>query len=452
MYDRDLTERLREWRKKKSRKPLVLRGARQVGKTTLVDEFGKEFMHYISLNLEHKADKAVFLQTDNVHDVVDYLFAKNNISKAEKADTLLFVDEIQESFSAISMLRYFYEQEPELCVIAAGSRLQKLMKRRGRSEDETRHSFPVGRVEYLDLRPFSFLEYLAADGKRLWADMIRDKSVSNLMHAEIMKAFQTYALIGGMPEVVSEYIDTRDIVALTPIYQSLVKGYKDDVEDYAKNDAQAKILRHILNTGWQSAGETIKFVRFGNSEYTSTQIHEAMELLERAFVLNLVYPIVSTSAPAIAALARSPKLVWMDNGIVNYQADIQLEYMRQKSLLDTWRGRAAEHIVAQELRVLLDRLGKEKLYFWVRDKAGATAEADFIWQNDGQIYPIEVKAGHNAHLQSLHVFADNAKDNVTAIRVWTEPYSEQQLTTSKGTSFRLINLPFYYVGVLDKFL
>ncbi len=211
-------------------------------------------------------------------------------------------------------------------------------------------------------------------------------------------------------------------------------------------------MRHILNTGWQSAGETIKFARFGNSEYTSTQIHEAMGVLEKTFVLNLIYPVTTTSAPTLPNLARSPKLIWMDNGIVNYMADIQLEYMRNKSLLDTWRGRAAEHIVAQELRVLLDRVGKEQLYFWVRDKAGSVAETDFIWQTSNKIFPIEVKSGHNAHLQSVHVFADNSSNNITAIRVWGEPFSVQDLQTRNGKSFRLINIPFYYISVLDKII
>jgi len=326
------------------------------------------------------------------------------------------------------------------------------MKVRQRNANEKRHSFPVGRVEYLNLRPFSFLEYLNASGRQDLVEIINNQKVTALLHNDLIREFNTYSLIGGMPNVVSNYLANRDIVSLATIYQSLLLSYKDDVEDYAKNDAQAKVIRHILDTGWNMAAQTIKFVKFGNSEYTSLQIHEAMELLEKAFVLNLIYPITATSAPAIPSLARSPKLIWMDNGLVNYMADIQLEYMHDTTLTSTWRGRAAEHIVAQELRVVLDRCRKEKLYFWVRDKAGATAEADYIWQANNNIYPIEVKSGHNAHLQSLQVFADNSEKPTTAIRVWGEPFSVQDLKTRNGKDFRLVNVPFYYVGILDKII
>lgn len=177
-----------------------------------------------------------------------------------------------------------------------------------------------------------------------------------------------------------------------------------------------------------------------------------MDLLERAFLLSLDYPITSATAPALPAKRRAPKLVMVDTGLTNFYAGIQIEYLQNKELLDTWRGRAAEHIVAQELRPVLDKLYFDSQYFWVRDKKGATAEIDFIWIDGTDIIPIEVKAGTNSRLRSLHVFVNNSERHVLAIRIWSGAFSVQDITTPApaNKSFRLINLPFYYVGQIDK--
>ncbi len=445
MFARDLAQQLRQWRDSLHRKPLVLRGARQVGKTTLVKEFGNEFDFFISLNLE-KEDSEIFRRFGSVNDIWQYLCLKNHIVQDKNRKVLLFIDEIQEEPNAVAMLRYFYEDLPWVYVIAAGSRLHSLMKQHV--------SFPVGRVEYLTLRPCSFVEYINAKEGGQWADMLRTISVPDFMHDEMVSAFNTYALIGGMPEAVGEYIESKDIEKLSPIFNSLLKGYNEDAEKFARTPEQMRILRHILSTAWLSAAETITFSRFGNSSYTSTQIHDGMDLLERAYLLSLDYPVTSTSAPAIPAGRRSPKLVMVDTGLTNFLAGIQLEYLQNKELLDTWRGRAAEHIVAQELRIVLDRHYREQQYFWIRDKKGATAEVDYVWQQGTDIIPIEVKAGTNSHLRSLHTFVNNCDRRVVAVRIWSGPLSIQDIATPNPDNkpFRLINLPFYYVGQLDQIL
>lgn len=443
MYARELTNQLREWRDKPRRKPLVLRGARQVGKTTLVEEFGKEFDSFISLNLEKNAAD-IFRRFNKVEDVWQYICLKNHVIQDKNRSILLFIDEIQEEPAAVAMLRYFYEDLPWVYVIAAGSRLQSLTRKH--------ISFPVGRVEYLTLRPFSFLEFVNAKEGEQWANMLRNLAVPDMMHEDMLAAFNTYSLVGGMPEAVSEYLDTNDIERLSPIFNSLLKGYNEDAEKFAKNMDQVKLLRHILSTAWISAAETITFGCFGNSDYTSSQIHDGMDLLERAYLLSLDYPVTSTTAPALPAKRRAPKLMMVDSGLTNFFAGIQLEYLQNKDLLDTWRGRAAEHIVAQELRLVLDRHYSEHQYFWVRDKKGATAEVDFVWIDGTDIIPIEVKAGTNSHLRSLHVFVNNCDRHVTAIRIWSGPFSVQDIVTPSPDNkpFRLINVPFYYVGQMDK--
>lgn len=442
MYNRELIFKLREWAGKKKRKPLVLRGARQVGKTTLIEEFGKEFDAFISLNLE-KSDADVFRRFDSADDVWRYVCLTNHVIQDKTKKILLFIDEIQEEPRAVAALRYFYEDLPWVYVIAAGSRLQVLTKKK--------ISFPVGRVEYLTLRPFTFMEYLLAKGLADWADAVKNLEAHKLLHEDLIAEFNTYALIGGMPEAVSEYLETEDVERLSPIFDSLIRGYNEDAGKFVKNEEQARVIQHVLATAWSSAGQTIKFVNFGESSYSSKQIHSAMNILEKAYLLSLDYPVTSTALPAMPAKRRSPKLIMVDSGLTNFVTGIQLEYLQNKDLLDTWRGRAAEQIVAQEMKPVLDRHYRENQNFWVRDKEGSTAEVDFIWQGKTGIVPIEVKSGTNAHLRSIQTFVNNCKLPVTAVRVWSGQFYIQNLITPApyNRAFRMINLPFYYVGQID---
>lgn len=444
MIYRQLLQELQDWSEKENRKPLVLRGARQVGKTTLVDEFSKRYEVYLKLNLEQSADAFIFSKSDNVHEIYQYLCVQKKVVIDSTKRTLLFIDEIQNEPRAVGLLRYFYEEMPWLHIIAAGSRLQTLIKQR--------ISFPVGRVEYLTLRPCSFLEYLDAMGEKELAKMVKDINVSPLYHEMLLKHFNRYTLVGGMPEALVGYAQHGDIVRLSPIYRSLLDGYNEDVEKYAKNDNQVKVIRHLLTHGWAEAGQTITFNRFGGSNYTSKEVHEAMEVMQKAFLLSLDYPVTTVKAPAIPAQTRQPKLIWVDSGIMNFSVDIQTEYLQNSSLLDVWKGHAAEQIVAQELRVVLDRNYRNEQYFWVRDKKGSTAEVDFVWQYQSAILPIEVKSGTNAHLRSLHSFMSSPDAPGIAVRIWPGQFGIDDVVSPSGHPFRLINLPFYYVGVLDRVL
>lgn len=424
----------------------MLRGARQVGKTTLVNEFGTEFDHFISLNLELESDAEIFRRYRNAEEIISFLLLRHHIRRSEAGQTLLFIDEIQEEETAIAMLRYFYEEMPWLYVVAAGSRLQSLVKKHV--------SFPVGRVEYLTLRPFSFLEYIEATEGSDWAGMLGELCVDGMMHDEMMSRFNRYALIGGMPEAVVRYAARHDVEELSSVYRSLQTGYAEDVERYVRSENQMSVMRHILRHGWASAGQCVTFARFAGSTYTSTQVHEAMDVLQKAFILSLDYPVTSVSAPALPAMGRQPKLVWVDSGLVNFFAGIQVEYLQNRDLLDTWRGHAAEQIVAQELRVVLDRHLRDEQYYWMRDKKGTSAEVDFVWQEDARLFPIEVKSGTNAHLRSFHSFVNLSSEHVIALRVWSGAYSVQQVKTHapENKQYTLVNVPFYYVGMLDKLI
>lgn len=441
MFERTIFGRLREWAGRENRKPLILRGARQVGKTTVVNEFAKEFDDYLSLNLERKDDAAVFDSSDKIETIMQSIYFLKGKRKVE-GRTLLFIDEIQCVPKAVALLRYFYEDMPQLYVIAAGSVLQSLLRQR--------ISFPVGRVEYLSLRPCSFVEYLGAMGELQFKESVEQATLPPLFHEQTMQRFRTFALIGGMPEVVAHYVHHKDIVGLDTIYATLLNGYKEDVEKYAVNNSQAQVIRFLLERGWQMAGQTVTLGGFSASSYRAREVGEAFIALEKSFLLELVYPVLSTEIPLLPALKRAPKLIWLDGGLVNYAAKVQKEVFDAKDIVDAWRGCTAEQWVAQELLTLSDNI-YEKRNFWVRNKPSSTAEVDFVWQYGTKLIPIEVKSGNNAHLRSLHLFMEEAPHDI-AIRVWSGAYSVDEVTTISGRKFRLINLPFYYVGAIPTIL
>jgi predicted AAA+ superfamily ATPase len=304
----------------------------------------------------------------------------------------------------------------------------------------------VGRVEYMALHPCSFSEYLVALNENGLLQVINEKESVNIFHQPLIEHFERYALIGGMPEVVARYAADRDIVSLGKTYNELLNAYKNDVEKYAETNTQAAVLRYILEEGWAFSGQTITFGGFAESPYKARETGEAFRTLSKAMLLELVYPTTNTIMPATSDLKKTPKLFWLDAGLVNYAAGIQREYLLQKDLMDTWRGAAAEQIAAQELKALSNDVGFRRNY-WRRNKRGSTAEVDFIWIQDGLIIPVEVKSGHNAHLKSIHQFMDETNHNV-AVRIWSGKYGVDDVKTNAGKSFRLINLPFYLISKL----
>jgi predicted AAA+ superfamily ATPase len=283
MFARSIIAELKNWAAKPGRKPLVLRGARQVGKTTLVNQFAGQFEQYIYLNLELPADKAPFEKFTTIDTLLQSLFFIKNKSLAIKNKTLLFIDEIQETPEALNILRYFYESEPGIAVIAAGSMLETLFNKN--------ISFPVGRVEYKVVRPVSFPEFLIAMGETAAVEQLQQVPVASFAHSKLLQLFHTYALIGGMPEIVNHYVQHRDFTALAPIYDSLITAYLDDVEKYAANASQLLHIRHAIRTSFSQAGKRIKFEGFGNSSYRSREMGEALRILEKALLVQLFIPI-----------------------------------------------------------------------------------------------------------------------------------------------------------------
>ena len=442
MFKRNILEKLSAWAEKSDRKPLILRGARQVGKTTAINLFSEQFDQYLYLNLELKEEREIFEQEYSIQDLIQAIFFyKDQVQN--KGKTLIFIDEIQTCPPAVSYLRFFYEAFPDLFIIAAGSLLETLIN--------TYISFPVGRVEYLVMKPLTFKEFLNALSEESSLEIIENKiPAPDFTHNKLMKLFHTYSIIGGMPEIVRKYSKQKDIIALNDLFDSLIVSYFDDVEKYARNNSMAKVIRHAVSSAFYEAGTRIKFQGFGNSNYKSREMGEALKVLEKAMLIYLLYPSSSVKPPLQPNIKKSPKLQVLDTGMLNYFGGFQKELFKTKVIDSVYQGKIAEHIVGQEL-LACETSPLYKLHFWNREKKQSSAEVDFIIQFEDLIIPIEVKTGATGRLRSLHQFMDKAPHRY-AVRVYSGQLEINQIQTLKGKKFTLLNLPFYLTGYIPEYL
>lgn len=442
MFKRTAIRYLRQWAEKEERKPLVLRGARQVGKTTLVELFAKEFDTYIYLNLEEKETAELFAADYSFEDLLAGIYFKAKEKQDTHKRTLIFIDEIQNEPKAVQTLRYFYEKRPDLYVIAASSLLESLMGRH--------ISFPVGRVEYMALHPCTFEEFLMAMGMEDLAESVAQLQVPQSLHTYTLDLFKKFMIVGGLPEAVANYAQHQDFVRLNGVFNSLLSGYRDDVEKYASKPREQDAIRYILDYGWTFAGHRIQFAKFTSSSFKSADVSNAFRTLEKTLLLELVYPQTTASFPILPDLKKSPKLLWLDTGLVNYVAGMQEDLLFSADSDELWNGDIAEHVVAQELLGATVNFG-EKRMFWVRDAKNSQAEVDFLIRYKSHLLPIEVKTGSNSKLKSLHLFMEESKEKV-ALRLWNGPMTSDVITKQNGDSFTLYDIPLYYAGHLPAFL
>lgn len=441
MVKREIIEELRAWRNRVSRKPLILRGARQVGKTTAVNLFAQDFKQYIYMNLEIERDRNLFMQYRSIDTLVRAIFFEKGKLLEEK-ETLIFIDEIQEVPEALNMLRYFYEQYPQYCLVAAGSLLESLF--------DTKISFPVGRVEFKVVRPFSFQEFLLAMDERGALEQYHKVPMDFFAHDKLLSLFHAYTLIGGMPEIVLSYSVHKDIVALTPVFDSLIGTYLDDVEKYTTTSNQTQIMRHAIRSVFMEAGNRIKFNGFGNSAYGSREMGEALRTIEKAMLIHLIYPTTQATEPFMPDMKKSPRLQVVDTGMLNYMAHLQREIFGTNDLNSVYKGHIAEHIVCQELLAHQVSLLHKPL-FWVSEKKDSVAEIDFLAYINGRVIPIEVKSGATGRLRSLHLFMDSYRGNV-AVRLYAGEIRKDVLTTPGGKNYTLLSLPYYLTGKIGEYL
>jgi len=407
-----------------------------VGKTTLVKQFSKQYKFYAYINLDEIAERQLFEKYQDTKELLEMILLQNGFPKDLK-NTLFFLDEIQACESAFYHLRYFYEHFPKLSVIVAGSMLEKLMIKNT--------PFPVGRVEYMYLYPVSFEEFLGAVGQDQLLKIYQQKEIPKHAHELLLQQFNIYSNIGGMPEVVNYYAETKDLTGLSAIYESLLIAYKDDVEKYANNDTELKVIRFIINEAFAYGGQRISFAKFGQSNYRSREMGEAFRTLQDALLIYLNYPSTSVDLPIQKQVRKSPRLEVLDTGLMNYANSWQAALIGVKDMNLIFKGKVAEHIVGQELRNYIST-PLNPLSFWTREK-DSEAEVDFIFPYKGKVIPIEVKAGKAGRLRSLHQFMDRA-EHPFAIRLYGGEKSIEDAKTIKGTKYTLINLPHYCAGRL----
>ncbi len=442
MFQRNISIHVRAWAQKKNRKPLVLRGARQVGKTTLVKQFSQEFEQYLYLNLELAADKKPFEEFTSLNILLQTLFLDKNIAFNKNKSTLIFIDEIQEVPEALNILRYFYEDAPDIHIIAAGSLLESLFDRN--------ISFPVGRVEYLVVRPVTFGEFLEATNETAALKQFHQIPFPDFAFDKLLSLFHLYAVIGGMPEIVSEYAATKNLTNLSSIYNSLVQAYLDDVEKYARNASQTNYIRHVIKSIFTEAGKRITFEGFGQSAYGKREMTEALHTLEKAMLAYLIYPNTSATLPLMPDRKKSPRLQVLDTGIMNHLLGIQKDIVASKNLDTVYNGIMIEHLVGQELLASQYNTLSE-LHFWVREKKQSQAEVDFIYPYNGKLIPVEVKSGATGTLRSLHLYMDMAPHNM-AIRFCAAKQSITKITTLAGTNYYLLTLPYFLATKIEDYL
>lgn len=442
MFYRKILTDLEKWRTSDSRKPMIIRGARQVGKTTVVNEFGKQFKQYIYINLEQKKYQDLFQEYDGIEELTSKLFLMNKMNLSLKKDTLLFIDEIQEVPKAINFLRYFKEELPELPVIAAGSMLETLLGKN--------ITFPVGRVTFRILRPVSFKEFLGAMGNELALEELNKIPLNSYAENTLYELFHTYATIGGMPEIIDNYSKNKDITALAEIYNALIDSYLADAEKYAKSYLQLQLIRFTIKQSLLHAGKRFTFEGFGNGNYKSREIGDTLRTLEKTHLLHLIYPTVSNTIPAIEDYRKSPRLQFLDTGLVNYFVGLQLDIMGTKDLNSVYQGTLIEHLVGQEI-LSYQSLPLDKLHYWVRQKNNSSAEIDFVYPFEGKIIPIEVKSGSIGKIKSLQIYMNESPLNY-AIRFYAGKFSLDKVQTQEGKTFYLLNLPYFLASQLEHYI
>lgn len=429
------------WKESKSRKPLIIRGARQVGKSTLVSQFGAEYKHFVSLNLEKPADRAYFTSFDNVKQVIEAILFDRNIN-AHFHEILLFIDEIQQEPKAIALLRYFYEELPKLHVISAGSLLEFVWGEVS--------SFPVGRVVQYVLHPLSFEEFLKALGEDMALRALQTIPLKEVAYKKLFALYHIYLIIGGMPEIVQSYIENgKSMVGLQQVYSGIWDNYKNDIVKYAKNRTEENIINLITETA-PSIRDRISYVGFGSSNYKSKDVKEAFFALDKARLIQILYPSTSISIPITTVYNRKPKIQFLDTGILNYANRIQGEMIGVQDFNSIYKGYFINHMIIQEV-ISMSNQPIAKPHFWVRENSNANAEVDLVYRYKNMVVPIEIKSGAKGRLRSLHEFVDRS-DHDLAIRLLANKLNIEKSTTRNGKEFTLVNLPYFCMSQMDKYL
>ncbi len=429
---------LKKWKDMKERLPIILRGARQVGKSFLIERFGKEnFESVVTCNFEFTPDlMSCFNNLDplSICSKLEVAFKTRIIP----GKTLLFLDEIQNCPQAIMALRYFKEKMPHLHVIAAGSLLEFALH-------EEKFSFPVGRVQFMYLKPLSFYEYLASQGHDQLLGMLSlaalDKPLDPFIHKQLLVLVREYSLIGGMPSAASCFLETKSFLECQTILSGLLATYRADFPKYATK-TQYKHLQIFFEKAPGLIAQHFKYTLV-SPEHRSQDLKVALQQLGWAGLLHKVLATNASGLPLkMHAKDNKLKLLFLDTGLVNCATKLDIQTAWETDLLQINAGALAEQFVGQELLAYSDPHLEAELYYWERDKKGAMAEVDYVTQVRSHIIPIEVKAGTTGSLKSLSQFLQE-KQAPLGVRISQHPLSFHE---------RVLSIPFYLIWQLPRLI
>lgn len=415
--DRYLLQNLMEWKDNPRRKPLIIRGPRQVGKSYLIEKFGKDyFKQQVIINFELSPHLKNCFNDLEPAQILNQLELTLGINLTHEPSTLLFLDEIQECPQAILALRYFKEKKIELPIIAAGSLLEFIL-------EKAEFRMPVGRVQYLYLRPLSFEEYLIARGFSQLVSYLQNvtltDTISDVVHQRLISLLREYIIIGGMPEVIAEFLLTERFQACQTLQESLLLTFRDDFGKYAKH-TQHRYLQAVFERAPTLVGEAFSFNKV-DSTLRARELKPALECLVMAGLIHLIYHTSGSGLPLISTRNDERyKLHFLDVGLMTKASRLPADLLLQENFFVLNRGSTMEQLVGQELLAYTPAEEDGSLNYWSREKKGSSAEVDYIIAVDNHVIPIEVKAGSTGRLKSLQVFLQEKKCPL-GVKISTDP-------------------------------
>ena len=448
-YSRNIDAQLLQWRDDPQHKPLLIRGARQVGKSSAVRFLGKTFKYFIEINLEKQPSlKSLFAEDIDVKKTCSNLSATLGIPIIP-GETLLFIDEIQDCIPAIMSLRYFKEDYPELHVIAAGSLLEFAL--------EEIPSFAVGRIRSLYMYPFSFDEFMTAQGLGIQLDAIRaagpDQPLLEALHQQLTDQLRSFLLVGGMPEAVATWINTHDYLACSHIHSDIMDTYQDDFNKYKKK-ISPDLLRKTLRSVASQCGTKFVYKRV-DEDSRSDKVKQALHLLTLA---GLITPVTHSSADGVPLGAqeneRSVKYLFLDMGLLlTWQGIPAGDILLASDVELVNKGSISEVFAGLEIIKNNDSFQRPELFYWQQESKNGNAEVDYLQARNGMIFPIEVKAGTRGAMQSLYLFMRKKRLHA-AVRTSMENFGPYDYTdpaplVSESSPVRHIEVyPLYALGNL----
>ncbi|MEX0964392.1 MAG: ATP-binding protein [Pseudohongiellaceae bacterium] len=440
---------LEAWYRREGRKPLIIQGARQVGKSTLVRQFASQNdLQLLEINFERNPE---FRQAFEANDPASILTTLQLLTGSEftPPNAILFLDEIQAAPEAIAALRYFYEERPDIPVLAAGSLLEFTLS-------NAQFSMPVGRVEYMYMGPIAFADFLLAVGEgglaRHLVEMtladIEKKSMPAAIHNKLMTLFRQYCVVGGMPEAVARYVTHRSYAEVLRVQSSVLATYRDDFNKYS-HGAMTRRVQLVFDRAPTLVGNKFKYVHVSR-DHRAAELKDALSQLCMARVLTRVHHSSANGVP-LGAVQKGNifKVLFMDVGLLCSVLGINELNIQQDGPHLVNKGAVAEQFIGQHLLYTEDYYQSPALFYWTREAKSAAAEVDYLLPIDRQIIPVEIKAGATGALRSLHQFCQE-KQGSYALRFNAEPPSvlkSATATTAAGkVTYNLLSLPLYMVG------